>query len=126
VWLVRLAAVSSPDEVVPMIAAVLDAARDLDRTPEAAIAMRLEGRGRTLLILDNLEHLLTAVPAIARLLEVVPGLFVLATSQAPLRLAAERCLPIDALDDDAAISLIERAARQRAAPLEGGRDQQPR
>ena len=45
-----------------------------------------------------------------------PDLRLLVTSQAPLRLAGERCVPLDALDDGAALALIERVARRRGAP----------
>ena len=57
------------------------------------------------------------------MLEAAPQLSVLVTSQAPLRLAAERCLPVSALDHDAALSLIEHVARQRATQL-GREDEQ--
>jgi DNA-binding winged helix-turn-helix (wHTH) protein len=44
-----------------------------------------------LLALDNAEHLLDAVPALAKaLVDAAPGMRVVVTSQAPLRLAAER------------------------------------
>ena len=46
-------------------------------------------------MLDNCEHVLTGVrPLVADLLGVAPGLTVLATSRAPLRLVAERLAPV--------------------------------
>ena len=47
-----------------------------------------------LLVLDNFEHVLAAAPTVADLLAAAPRLNVLATSRAPLRLAAEREYPI--------------------------------
>ena len=47
-----------------------------------------------LLLVDNLEHLLPAAPVVADLLEGCPGLTVLATSRAPLRLSAEHQFPV--------------------------------
>ena len=44
----------------------------------------------TLLVLDNFEHVLDAVPLVADLLTAVPSLQVLVTSRAPLRMRGER------------------------------------
>jgi predicted ATPase len=117
VWLVRLANAASGEDVLPAVAHVVGAELG-DSTSDALIA-RLHDRGPTLLVLDNLEHVLAAAPAIGELLDALPDVRVLCTSQAPLRVAAERCLPLDALDDDAALALIDRVARRRGA---GGSD----
>ena len=58
-----------------------------------AVARELEGR-RTLLILDNFEHLLAASAFVTQLLEAAPGVTVLVTSRVPLKLegsASSRC-----------------------------------
>jgi tetratricopeptide (TPR) repeat protein len=52
---------------------------------------------------------------IGELIERTAEVRVLITSQAPLRLTGERCLPVDALDQDASVVLIERIARRRSA-----------
>src|SRR6185369_2246276 len=52
---------------------------------------------RLLLVLDNVEHLLEAAPVVAGLLAAAPGLTVVATSRAPLRLQAEREYPVPLL-----------------------------
>lgn len=58
----------------------------------AELAERLRDQ-RLLLVLDNCEHLGAAVAALVQaLLDAVPGLHVLATSQEPLRLAREQVL----------------------------------
>ena len=49
---------------------------------------------RMLVLLDNFEHLLPAAPLVTGLLGACPGLKVLATSRAPLRLTGERQIPV--------------------------------
>lgn len=117
VWLVRLATATQPEELLPAVAFAIGSEGDMAASPLEAVVARLRGRGPTLLVLDNLEHLLGAGPVIAALLEGLPELRVLVTSQAPLRLAAEFCLPLDAVDDDSALALVERVARRRGATL---------
>jgi predicted ATPase/class 3 adenylate cyclase len=117
VWLSRLATVTNPGDVVSAVAAALGADPGNGHSAEDAIAARLAGRGAALLIADNLEHLLPAAPALAGLLDVAPDLRIIVTSQAPLRLPAERVLPLDALGDDASIALMERVVRRRGGDL---------
>ncbi len=50
-----------------------------------------------LVLLDNFEHLLAAAPLVADLLGACPGLTVLATSRAPLRLTGEHQFPVPPL-----------------------------
>jgi len=52
---------------------------------------------RLLLVLDNMEQLLGAVPVVGQLLEAAPDLRLLATSRSPLRVAAEREYPLGPL-----------------------------
>jgi predicted ATPase/class 3 adenylate cyclase len=117
VWLVGLATVTSAEEVLPAVASTIGAEGEVFGTPLDAIVARLGERGPTLLVIDNLEHVLPVAPALARLLDSLPELRMLVTSQAPLRLAAERCVPLDALDDHTALALIERVALRRGARL---------
>jgi predicted ATPase/DNA-binding SARP family transcriptional activator len=83
---VSLAPVSSPELVATTIAEALDAA-------EKDVREHLRPR-RMLLVLDNFEQLLDAAPFVGELLAGAPRLWVLATSRAPLRLAAEHEYPV--------------------------------
>lgn len=122
VWLARLANVERAQDVMPAVASAVGVTGDLDSSASQAIVTRLRERGRTLLVLDNLEHLSGAASDIGDLVEGLPQLSVLITSQAPSRLAAEICVPLDALDDEAALALLERVARRRRATFSVGGD----
>ncbi|MDQ6806076.1 MAG: adenylate/guanylate cyclase domain-containing protein, partial [Actinomycetota bacterium] len=63
---------------------------------EDAVRNHFERR-HVLVIVDNCEHVLDGVDVIAKWLAAAEGLRVLATSQAPLRLRAERCVPLESL-----------------------------
>jgi predicted ATPase/class 3 adenylate cyclase len=115
VWLVNLATAASPDEVLPAVAGAIGADRDVTVSAQEAVIARLRGRGRVLLILDNLERLVAAGPELLELLDALPDLHILITSQVPLRLAAERCVPLDALEEAAALALIDRVRKRRGA-----------
>lgn len=111
VWLVRAEALRSTDELLPAVAAAMRV-RDV---PGAdlfdAIASRLE-TGRYLLVLDNLEHLTDAGVLVKRLLDCAPGIAILATSRAPLRLATERTITLGAMASDEALSMFMSRAQQ--------------
>ena len=81
VFWVPLAALADPDLVVPEVAQTIGARDDLGGF--------LEGK-ELLLLLDNLEHLAEAAPALGALLAGSGSLRVLATSRGPLRLHGER------------------------------------
>src|SRR5580704_6174168 len=97
VWLVELAPISDPSLVVSAVATALDLARGARELSPAFLATTLRDR-RLLLILDNCEHLIVSAAALAdALIESIPGLTVLATSQESLRLDAERVFRLDPL-----------------------------
>jgi predicted ATPase/class 3 adenylate cyclase len=115
VWLANLATVVLPGDVAGAVAAAVGAERDVASSPLQAIETRLRSSGATLLIVDNMEHLLSAADVLSELLDALPELRLLITSQAPLRAAAERVIVLDALDDEAALTLIARVASRRGA-----------
>src|SRR5438067_5934099 len=80
VWWVGLQAVRDPELVLPTIGSMLGAKSE----PVEHI-----GNRRMLLVLDNLEQVVGAAPALGELLAACPNLKVVVTSREPLRLAAE-------------------------------------
>jgi predicted ATPase/transcriptional regulator with XRE-family HTH domain len=85
---VPLAALADAELIVPALARALGVRESANRSQRDALHAWLQGR-HFLLVLDNLEHLLAAAPEIAELLATSPGLTILATSRAPLRLQGE-------------------------------------
>ncbi|MEJ7570109.1 MAG: tetratricopeptide repeat protein, partial [Gaiellaceae bacterium] len=111
-WL-ALAALRDP-ELLP--AAIARELGDPDRHPAELIGGR-----RLLLALDNLEQLLPdAAGLAAALLAACPNLSVVATSRAPLRLQAERELPVPPLEESEAIALFGRRAEQHGFTFAAG------
>jgi predicted ATPase/class 3 adenylate cyclase len=102
VFWVPLAGLDDPALVLPTIAQTLGVGVDL----AGHLAQR-----QTLLLLDNFEHMLDAVPALAALLAEAPRVRVLGTSRAPLRLEGESEYPLEPLHEPDAITLfVERSA----------------
>ncbi|MGN6171000.1 MAG: ATP-binding protein [Solirubrobacteraceae bacterium] len=110
VFLVRLAGVSDPDSIVPMIAEALGLTGHADVPLRQLVAGRL-GDQRTLLILDNFEQLIDGAAIIAALAENAPAVRILVTSQVPLRIAAERTVPLEPLAQGEAVMLFVERAR---------------
>ncbi|MFJ9328134.1 BTAD domain-containing putative transcriptional regulator [Streptomyces sp. NPDC101230] len=126
-WLVEFAGIRSgtPADLAQVVAATLgirdDAPRSLPGTGPATpslphrLAAALRDR-RTLLVLDNCEHVVDAAAELTDLLlRTAPGLRVLATGQEPLGLAGEAMFLVEPLQPaDAVRMFMERAAA--AAP----------
>jgi len=119
-WLVRLESVTDPGLVD---ASVVDALGIRDagmRTPRDRLEDFLR-EATLVLVLDNLEQLPTIGTRVVELLQVSPGIRVVATSRAPLGVMAEQVYPIPPLaleptdwaEADAARLFTERARRAR-------------
>ena len=94
---VDLAPVMDPTLAPATLAAALEFVPSPDRPIAAELARHLRTR-QTLLLLDNCEHLASAVAdLVAVLLAACPAVQVLATSRAALKLRDERQLPVDPL-----------------------------
>ena len=87
-----LAPISDPDLLVPAIAAALGVPEG-DEPLTHTVAEHVRSR-RMLLVLDNLERILSGAPFVSELLAAAPRLLVVATSRAPLHLAAEHEYPV--------------------------------
>jgi predicted ATPase/class 3 adenylate cyclase len=87
-YFVNLAPISEPDLVATTIAHALGVAEVASRPLEESLHAFLRAK-RTLLLLDNFEQVLDAAPLVGELLAAAPGLKVLVTSRAVLRLYGE-------------------------------------
>src|SRR5262249_13623310 len=95
VFFVPLAPLRDPGLVPSAIATALGP-RDEGEQSLIEQLKRFFADKKLLLVLDNVEHLVEAVPFIGELLG-APGLTVLATSRMPLRLRAEHEYPVSPL-----------------------------
>ncbi len=89
VFFVPLAPVSDPQMVPSSIAGVLGVKEGPDLPAVAALEEQLRDR-RSLLVLDNFEHLLPAASVLSRLLAAAPQVKALVTSRVLLRIYGER------------------------------------
>jgi predicted ATPase/class 3 adenylate cyclase len=127
VFVVDLSAITDPALVPSAIAATLRLREDPGRDVVDSLTDHLRER-HLLLVLDNVEQVVEAAPAVDRLLAAAPGLTVLATSRVPLHLAGEheyhvsplplpqpdQLADVEALGEcESVILLVERAAAVR-------------
>jgi predicted ATPase len=92
VWFIPLASITDPAMVAPAIARALG----LRQLGDRPLAERRRGRlaqQRALLVLDNLEQVTSAAPALTDLLVQCAPLKALVTSRTPLDAYGERILP---------------------------------
>jgi predicted ATPase len=111
VWWVSLAAVSDPELVVPAIAAAVGGAEDL--------AAYLGDRS-LLLVLDNMEQVVDAAPAIGELLASAPECAAIVTSRERLAISGEQEYPVGPLSRQDAVELFTARARQVKPDFEPG------
>jgi len=110
VHLVGLASISDPALVPAAIARALGVRESVGLSLSESVAVALAGT-RTLLFLDNFEHLASAAREVSAMLDRVFDLDVLVTSRTPLRLSGEHVLQLEPLSvDDAATLFVELAA----------------
>jgi predicted ATPase len=85
---IALADITDAAAFVPALANALDVKEAEERTLGDGLVALIADK-RTLLLLDNLEQVVTAAPEVARLVERCPHLRVVTTSRTPLKIAAE-------------------------------------
>jgi predicted ATPase len=93
---VSLAALRDPDLVLSGVASALGASTEHRRRPLDAVAAHFDDRP-ALLVLDNLEQVVSVGPHLVDLLTAAPRLTLLVTSRAPLRVRGEHEYPVPAL-----------------------------
>jgi predicted ATPase/class 3 adenylate cyclase len=108
VFFVELASLADPALVVSAIAQALGVREASGRSLLESLKDYVRDK-RLLLVLDNFEHLLQAAPVVTELLGAGPGLKVLVTSRAVLRLYGEH---------DYTVPPLDLPARQPLPPLE--------
>jgi predicted ATPase/DNA-binding SARP family transcriptional activator len=97
VWWVELAPLSDPNLVVRAVASALGVPEPPEISMTEALVEHLKNQ-KTLLILDNCEHLIEACADLAdTLLRACPNLRILATSREPLRVAGEASWQVPSL-----------------------------
>jgi len=94
---VALADVTEHVDFLPALADALDVKEAEGRTLGEGVAA-LIGDKKALLLLDNLEQVVSAASEVAGLAESCPGLRIVTTSRTPLRIAAEREYPLAPLE----------------------------
>jgi non-specific serine/threonine protein kinase len=98
VWLVELAPLTDGSRILPAVARAMGRDEEPGRPLDATLADLLAS-SRTLIVLDNCEHLLAeAAEAVAWLREAGSGVHVLATSREPLDLPGEVLYPVPTLE----------------------------
>ena len=112
-----MADVTDPADFLPALADALDVKEAEGRTLGDGVAA-LIGDKKALLLLDNLEQVVTAAPDVAGLIETCPALRIVTTSRTPLRIAAEQEYPLAPLalppssDTDSTESLMRVSGRR--------------
>jgi predicted ATPase/DNA-binding SARP family transcriptional activator len=110
---VALAALMDPSLVLAAVGRALDLPESARRSPFDIVCEHLATR-ETLLVLDNVEHLLDAVPALGHVVASARDLKLLVTSREPLRLYGEHLYPVPPLAEDTATELfLDRALAVR-------------
>ena len=112
---VELAAVPAADLVAPAIAAGLGLSTSAGQLT-ADLQAYLRPR-RLLLAVDNVEQVIGAAPLLAELLAAAPGLVVLVTSRAVLRISGEHEFPVPPLPMPPADAALDPADLQRYASV---------
>jgi predicted ATPase/DNA-binding CsgD family transcriptional regulator len=125
VYFVDLIPVAEPETLASAVAEACDLADQPGADPVSALAGGL-ARARSLLVLDNCEHVADGVAGlVGRLLAACDGLSVLVTSRTRLALTAERVVQVGPMHEGDAVELFCRRAVAAGWP-EPGADERER
>lgn len=118
-WLVELAPISNPAQLIQAVAAVLGLQASIDLPIHTILTNYLKNRS-LLLVLDNCEHLLEACAKLTEsLLHACPKLTILATSREALRVSGEVAYRVPSLSvpDPDQLPSVNQLANFEAAHL---------
>jgi len=120
IWIVPVAPVLEDDLVLPTVAHALGVSERAG-TSWLEDCARVLAENRSLVIVDNVEHVLDGAAHVVELLSLAPGLTLLFTSREAIRIRGEREFPVAPLripvadaavsDDSPAVSLFVERAR---------------
>ena len=109
-FFVPLDAIRDSALLLPAIAQAVGVRESGERTLLASLRERLAGE-RVLVLLDNFEQLAGEARLLADILKAVPGLTLLVTSRAALRLSGEQEYPVEPLGRSDAVALFAERAQ---------------
>lgn len=124
VWFVDLASVGDGGMLVSALASTLGLADQPGRAPLEVVTHFLADR-RTLLVLDNCEHVISAsAAAVEEILARCPSVCVLTTTREPLDLPGEQRYPVGPVAVETAVALFADRAGPSVQVEPDGRDRQ--
>ncbi|MGB5048649.1 MAG: AAA family ATPase, partial [Caldilineaceae bacterium] len=103
-----------PAAIAQALGLPLESGSNQTRSPQQQVIDFLSAR-HLLLLLDNAEHLLDGAPFIADILAGAPGVQILVTSRAPLRLVGEQLYPLGGLETSDPLAQIDRESASASA-----------
>ncbi|MGH2740485.1 MAG: ATP-binding protein [Actinomycetota bacterium] len=117
-YFVRLAPIRDPNLVIPTITTTLGLREDSAQRSFDTLAAHLDGKS-VLLVLDNLEQVISAAPDIGELLGATERVRIICTSREALRVAGEQEYPVPplSLPDPAHLPPLEALTQYEAVAL---------
>jgi len=121
IWFVPLSSVKDPSMVIPSIIHTIGVADDPQRGPLELLSREIADQ-RVLLVLDNMEQVLGSAADVSALLREAPGLRILATSRAPLRVSGEQEYPVPGLPAPVELNRLSLYQREHLPSEQRSRD----
>jgi predicted ATPase/DNA-binding SARP family transcriptional activator len=113
---VGLAPLQDPDLVLTTVAQALGIGATSGETLAEELVQTLRNR-ELLIVFDNFEHLLGSAPSVADITADAPGVKLLVTSRAPLRLSAEHVYPVSPFATPARTDDVDRILQNESVAL---------